>query len=119
MSNDLEELNRAIAEFDWTEPPEPEIRFYYDPVTRQGIRLGGTDAGDYVLITKSEYDQIGVAFRFYVSKSGKVKPIPLDAGGKIVLESCSNGVFGTVKDCMVFADPAGADRYKIRDYYDD
>ena len=119
MSSDLDELNRAIAEFDWTPAPEPEFRFYYDPETRVGISLGGDHHGVYTLLTRSEYDQIGMACHFYISKSGKVKPMPLDARGRLMLELHVDGKFGTIKDCMIFADSTGPDRYKIRDFYDD
>lgn len=119
MSSDLDELNRAIAEFDWTPAPDPEFRFYYDPATRKGTVLGGDGPGEYVLLTKPEYDKIGMAFHFYVSGAGRVKPIPLDAQGKIMLELHAGGKFGTVKDCIIFADPTGPDQYKIRDFYDD
>ena len=119
MSTDLDELNQAIANFDWAEPPEPEFRFYYDPDSRRGISLGGNHDGSYVLLTKSEYDQIGMAFHFYATKNGEVRPIPLDARGRIMLESSSEGKFTTIRDCMIFVDAHGPDKYKIRDFYDD
>lgn len=116
MRTDLDELNQAIANIDWSTPPEPEIRFYYDPTTRVGIRVGGIDESDpYVVITRDEYDEIDAAFRYYVSKDNQVKRIILDVSGKIVLELSDTGPYRTLKDCMIFADQNGPDVYKLKD----
>lgn len=116
MSNALEELNQALANLDQSPPAEPEYRFYYDPATKHGTRLGGADNSEpFVLLSKEEYDTIGVAFTHYLSKSGKVKPIPIACGPGLLLELSDIGPYRTMKDCMIFADPNGPDTYKIKE----
>lgn len=118
MNNALDELNQALQNLDWSKPPEPECRFYYNTTTRIGTQLNDPDCSDpYVVISREEYDLIApsVASRFYLSKSGKVKPIPVASGMKKLLEYSDNGPYRTVKDCMIFADPTGTDSYKRRE----
>lgn len=116
MRTDLAELNQAISSIDWSPPPDPEIRFYYHPASKKGIRVGGLDDNDpYVLITRAEYDEIDVAYRFYLSATGKIKPIPVEINGGVMLELSDIGPYRTMKDCMLFADPNGPDAYKIKE----
>lgn len=116
----LTELNQALTEFQ-NPPPlvENEIRFYYDPVTRIGTRLGGTDETEpFVLISFQEYAVIApsVASKFYLSRTEKVKPIPIAKGMRKLLESSDTGPYRTVKDCIIFADPNGPDAYQRREF---
>ena len=116
MSNALDELNQALANLSAPEPAIIEYRFYYDPVTKHGTRLGGTDDTEpFVLISKEEYDVIGVAFTHYLSKTGKVKPIPVACGPGILLELSETGPYRTLKNCMIFSDQNGPDIYKLKD----
>lgn len=116
MSDTTTEFLWAIANFK-PEPAKPiEYRFYYDPVTKHGTRLGGTDNLEpFVLLTKEEFENITVAFTHYLSKSGKVKSIPVACGPGILLELSDTGPYRTLKDCMIFADQNGPDVYKLKD----
>lgn len=116
MSDTTTEFLQAITNFH-PEPTKPiEYRFYYDPVTRHGTRLGGTDDLEpFVLLSKEEFEAIGVAFTHYLSKTGKVKLIPVACGPGLLLELTDAGPYRTIKDCAVFADSDGADCYKIKE----
>lgn len=119
MSNDLDELNLAIQNLDWSEPAEAECRFYYDAATKIGTQLNGVDCTDpWVSITREEYELMAttVASKFYLSKSGSVKPIPIAMGMRKLLEYNESGPYRTIKNCMIFADPAGADAYQRREF---
>lgn len=115
----LAELNQALAVFQ----PEPladfECRFYYNPTTHVGTRIGGIgDREPFVNITYDEYQLMksDVASKFYLSKTGKVKPVTIAKGMRKLLEYSSTGVYRTIKDCMIFADPSGADTYQRREF---
>jgi len=118
MNNALNELNQAIQNIDWSEPKESECRFYYDSVTNIGTQINGNDCSDpFVVISREDYDLMSssVASKFYLSKTGEVKPIPVARGAKKMLECSTDGPYRTLKDCMIFADPAGPDSYRRRE----
>lgn len=119
MSNDLDELNLALHNLDWSDPDPQGIRFYYNPLTRIGTRIGGSDDDEpWVLITQDKYQEISadVAFKFYLSKAEEVKRIPVVKGMRKLLESSDTGPYRTVKDCIIFADPNGPDAYQRREF---
>lgn len=108
----LTELNLALSQNKW-EPPVFRAYFYYDPITRLGTRISGELVDEpCVEITQEEYNAIGVAFKYYV-KDGKVKPIPHVVENQLQLEPNADGLYRTVKDCIIFVDPKGPDRYQI------
>lgn len=108
----LTELNLALSQNTWT-PPVFRAYFYYDPVTRIGTRISGELVdGPHIEITQEEYNAIGVAFKYYV-KDGKVKPIPHVVENQLQLEPNATGLYRTTKDCIIFVDPVGPDRYQI------
>ena len=107
----LNELNLALSQIKF-EPPVFRAYFYYDPVTKKGTRISGELSDEpCVEITQEEYDAMGVAFKYYV-KDGQVKPIPHVVENQLQLEPNNNGLYRTLKDCIIFADPDGPDRYQ-------
>lgn len=108
----LTELNLALSQNTWA-PPVFRAYFYYDPATRIGTRISGELVDEpHVELTQDEYNAIGVAFKYYV-KDGQVKPVPHVVENQLQLEPSANGLYRTVKDCIIFADLNGPDRYQI------
>ena len=108
----LTELNLALSQNMWTAPVF-KAYFYYDPVTKLGTRISGELTKEpYVELTQDEYNAIGMAFKYYV-KDGQVKPIPHVVENQLQLAPSANGLYRTVKDCIIFADPNGPDSYQI------
>ena len=108
----LNELNLALSQNKFV-PAVFKYYFYYDPATKIGTRISGELADEpYVELTQEQYKELGVAFKYYV-KDGVVLPIPENTVPKKQLEPAENGLYRTVKDCIIFVDPDGSDSYNI------
>ena len=108
----LTELNLALSQNTW-QPPVFKAYFYYDPATKLGLRISGEQSDEpHVELTQEEYNAMGVAFKYYV-KDGQVKPVPHVIENQLQLELNPSGLYRTVKDCIMFVDPNGPDRYQI------
>lgn len=113
----LAELNFALGILDFADPAPAEIRFFYNPDNKLGVGINCVDMDlPWVCITSEEYEKIDAAFKFYVNKQGLVKPVPLQRGVECLLEKANDGPFRTIKDCIIFADPDGADAYHRREF---
>lgn len=102
----------ALSQNNWSKPTV-EIRFYYDTVTGTGIRISSEHFEEpYVIINQDQYAQLGMAFKYRVV-NGVITEISNKTQAEKKLIADSNGIYGTVKDCIIFADPSGPDRYNI------
>ena len=108
----LNELNLALSQNTWA-PPTFKAYFYYDPATKIGTRISGELSDEpHVELTQEQYNTMGMAFKYY-AKDGQVKPIPHVVENQLQLEPSDTGLYRTLKDCIIFVDPNGPDRYQI------
>lgn len=127
-SNESENnLLAAFANFQPEPEQEIEYRFYYDPATRIGkFKTAGLpdrekesfikhvwgyindefvtdvlETGDFVKVSREEYDDIAFSLYYQATLDGKVVKIPVEKCARAVLSLNDSG-YKTVKDDMIF-----------------
>src|ERR1700741_316133 len=96
----------ALTELKAPEPITFEYRVFYDAITKVcTTKTVEDEPGNYVVVSKEEYDEIYFCPNFYVSK-GKVVKKAIDFVGQKLLH-CSDTGFQTIKNNNIFAVPPG------------
>jgi hypothetical protein len=77
-------------------------RVYYDSQTRECLfKTIDSPDGEYISVTRAEYDSIHFCPLFFVSSAGKITPKPVDFTTRKLLQLNTTGV-QTVKDNNIF-----------------
>lgn len=107
-TNDLYSTNNLIAAFTNYITPQPvifEYRVYFDKGTREcTIKTIYQPEGEFVVVTRKEYDDIAFVPNYRITPSGKIEKKPIDFSASIVLQLQNTG-YRTTKNNNIFVVP--------------
>jgi len=101
MSNANDEFLAAFQNIEII-TPVIEHRVYFDPITgRCTFNTTMDEPGEYIVVTREEYDKVEFAPNWFVTKTNKLRRIKLDLHQTKKLQLSDSG-FTTIKDNNIF-----------------